>query len=416
MRQEQQFLHPYKAMMNIPTFTVSQVNRYIKSLFDTDLGMQSIFISGEISNFSNHYKTGHLYFSLKDDSASIKAVMFNRQASRLRFLPENGMKVIVNGRISVFERDGVYQIYVENMQPDGAGALAVAFEQMKKRLEAEGLFSDSHKKPIPSFPLSVGVITSPTGAAVQDIFNVLGRRFPLAKVIFKSVSVQGQSAAAEMISALEEFDRKKCADVIIIGRGGGSAEDLWCFNDELLARAIYDCSVPVISAVGHETDFTICDFVSDLRAPTPSAAAELAVPDIQSLMMNTAALTDRLFGTAENYIKNEKRKLELILEKRSFTEPGRFFSSEYDLVSRMSLRLKVSAEKTIYKEKNKLTEAVSALERLNPLSVLLRGYSMVSLDDNIIESVSKIQKGDKLKIKMSDGSVDCLVLDTQKES
>lgn len=414
MRQDWQFWLRCEIMMNIPTFTVSQVNRYIKSLFDADLGMQSVFISGEISNFSNHYKTGHLYFSLKDDSASIKAVMFNRQASRLRFVPENGMKVIVNGRISVFERDGVYQIYVENMIPDGAGALAVAFEQLKKKLAAEGLFDENRKKPIPAFPSRVGVITSPTGAAVQDIFNVLERRFPKAEVVFKGVSVQGQNAPGEMINALEEFSRKKCADVIIIGRGGGSAEDLWCFNDELLARAIYDCTIPVISAVGHETDFTICDFVSDLRAPTPSAAAELAVPDMTALMMNTASLTERLYNAVTAYINGEKRKLELILEKRSFTHPDRFFGSEKEMLNNINLRLKSAAEKMIYKESNKLTESVSALERLNPLSVLLRGYSLVSLESNIVESVDKIKKDDKLQIIMSDGSVDCLVLDAKR--
>ncbi len=402
-------------MMNIPTFTVSAVNRYIKSLFDSDLGMQSIFVSGEISNFSNHYKTGHLYFSLKDDSAAIKAVMFNRQAARLRFVPENGMKVIVNGRISVFERDGVYQIYVDDMIPDGAGSLAVAFEQLKKKLAAEGLFDENHKKPIPAFPLRVGVITSPTGAAVQDIFNVLGRRFPKAEIIFKGVSVQGQNAAYEMITALEEFTRKNCADVIIIGRGGGSAEDLWCFNDELLARAVYACPIPVISAVGHETDFTICDFVSDLRAPTPSAAAELAVPDLTALMMNTASLTERLFNAVNVILSAEKRKIEQILEKRSFTDPGRFFSAEYDMLNNNTLRLKSAAEKIIYSENNRLTEAVSALERLNPLSVLLRGYSLVSLDSKVIESVEKLKKDDNVQIIMSDGSVDCLVLDTKKE-
>ncbi|MBR3767104.1 MAG: exodeoxyribonuclease VII large subunit [Clostridia bacterium] len=402
--------------MNIPTFTVSQANRYIKSLFDSDLGMQSIFISGEISNFSNHYKTGHLYFSLKDDSASIKAVMFARQASKIRFTPENGMKVIVNGRISVFERDGVYQIYVENMQPDGAGALAVAFEQLKKRLEAEGLFSPEHKKPIPSFPKRVGVITSPTGAAVRDIFNVLGRRFPKAEVVFKGVSVQGASAPSEMIEAIEGFTRKNCADVIIIGRGGGSTEDLWCFNDELLARAVYNCPIPIISAVGHETDFTICDFVSDMRAPTPSAAAELAVPDMNTLMMNTASLTDRLYGAITNYIASEKRRLLMLLEKRSFTDPGKFFKSEYEMLNKNTVRLKAAADRILYKEKNSLTEAVSALQRLNPLSVLLRGYSLVSLDGRIVESVEKIKKDDILQISMSDGNVSCLVLDTERRT
>lgn len=402
-------------MMNIPTFTVSQANRYIKSLFDADLGMQSIFISGEISNFSNHYKTGHMYFSLKDDSAAIKAVMFARQASRLRFVPENGMKVIVNGRVTVFERDGVYQIYVENMIPDGAGALAVAFEQLKKKLEAQGLFAQEHKKNIPAFPKRVGVITSPTGAAVQDIFNVLGRRFPKAEVIFKGVSVQGASAPAEMISALEEFTRKNCADVIIIGRGGGSAEDLWCFNDEMLARAIYDCPVPVISAVGHETDFTICDFVADLRAPTPSAAAELAVPDMTSLLMNTASLTDRLYSVMNNVIISEKRRLKLILDARSFNDPGKFFRAEYDNINQNSVRLKAAIERILYKEKNTFAKNFSALESLNPLSVLLRGYSLVNLDGVIVESVEKIKKDDRLKVFMSDGTVDCQVLGTERK-
>ena len=403
-------------MMNVPVFSVSQINRYVKSLFDSDMGMQSVFVSGEISNLSNHYKSGHMYFSLKDENASVKAVMFSRQASRLRFTPENGMKVIVNGRITVFERDGVYQLYAEDMIPDGAGSLAVAFEQLKKKLGAEGLFDEAHKKPLPSFPKRVGVITSPTGAAVQDIFNVLGRRFPLAEVIFKGVSVQGTSAPSEMIAAIEEFSRKGCADVIIIGRGGGSAEDLWCFNDELLARAIYNCPIPVISAVGHETDFTICDFVSDRRAPTPSAAAELAVPDIMSLTMNTASLTDRLYTGINNIISAEKRRLALILEARSFNDPGNFFRAEYENIGKYSLRLRSAAEKILYKEKNSFAKAFSALESLNPLSVLLRGYSLVSLGGEIVESVEKIHKDDRLQISMSDGTVDCQVLSAERKA
>ena len=401
-------------MMNIPTFTVSQANRYIKSLFDADLGMQSIFISGEISNFSNHYKTGHLYFSLKDEGASIRAVMFNRQAMRLKFVPENGMKVIVCGRVTVFERDGVYQIYAEDMIPDGAGSLAVAFEQLKKKLDAQGLFDAAHKKPIPAFPKRVGVITSPTGAAVQDIFNVLGRRYPKAEVIFKGVSVQGAAAPSEMIEAIEEFTRKNCADVIIIGRGGGSAEDLWCFNDELLARAIYNCPIPVISAVGHETDFTICDFVSDMRAPTPSAAAEIAVPDIMNLMMNTASLTDRLYSAIGNFISAEKRRLNLILDKRDFSDPGKFFSSEYDAVNKYTLRLRAASQRILYNEKNLFAKTFSALESLNPLSVLLRGYSLVSVDGEIVESVEKIKNDDILQVALSDGRVDCKVLGIER--
>lgn len=402
-------------MMNVPVFTVSHINRYIKSMFDSDLGLQSVFVSGEISNFSNHYKTGHCYFTLKDDLSAIKAVMFARQASRLAFVPENGMKVIVSGRISLFERDGVYQIYVDSMQPDGAGALAVAFEQLKKKLAAKGMFDEKHKKQLPPFPKSVGVITSPTGAAVRDIFNVLGRRFPIARVVFKGVSVQGANAAGEMIEAIEEFQRKKCADVIIIGRGGGSAEDLWCFNDELLANAVFNCEIPIISAVGHETDFTICDFVSDLRAPTPSAAAELAVPDINALMMNTASLTERLYGTVNARIEFERKRLDLILEKRSFSQPGSFFKAEYDTLENYKIRLAACVQKQLMTEKNRVDTQVSALERLNPLGVLLRGYSIVSHDGKIIESVKPIKTDDILEVCLSDGTLTCRVLKTEEK-
>ena len=233
--------------MNLPVISVSDLNRYVKTMFDSELMMQSILVSGEISNLSVHGRTGHMYFSLKDEASSLKAVMFASDARSLGFVPENGMKVTALGRISVFERDGVYQLYTKKMQPDGAGALAVAFEQLKKKLEAEGLFSQSRKKPLPRYPKKIGVITSPTGAAVRDIFSVIKRRYPCCTVIFKGVSVQGAGAANEMIDALEEFGRKKCADVIIIGRGGGSAEDLWCFNDELLARAVAACPIPVVS-------------------------------------------------------------------------------------------------------------------------------------------------------------------------
>lgn len=402
--------------MNVPAFTVSQVNRYIKSLFDQDMGMQSLFIAGEISNLSNHYKTGHMYFSLKDDNASIKAVMFSRQAVKLRFVPENGMKVIVAGRVSVFERDGVYQIYVDSMQPDGAGVLAVAFEQLKKKLEAEGLFDESHKKPLPVFPKRIGVITSPTGAAVQDILSILGRRFPLAEIIFKGVSVQGASAPSEMIEALEEFGRKKCADVIIIGRGGGSAEDLWCFNDELLARAVYACEIPVISAVGHETDFTICDFVSDKRAPTPSAAAELAAPDFHSLLMNQASLSDRLYNAIGAIINTEKRRLETILAKRSFSDHGKFFSSEHEEIKNLGLKLNMLMNRTVLQNKNTLTGLAASLEKLNPLSVLLRGFSLVSHNGSIIESVEKIKENDEITVSMSDGNALCQVLSVERRN
>ena len=256
--------------------SVSQLNRYVKSLLEGDANLAAVYIGGEISNFTNHYKSGHLYMSLKDEGAVVKAVMFRAYASKLAFTPENGMKVIVRARVSLYEKDGAFQIYIEEMQPDGVGALQIAFEQLKKKLAAEGLFEASRKKPLPRYPARVGVITSPTGAAVRDIFNVLGRRFPLARVVFTPVLVQGEGAPAQLVAALRRFNETNAADVLIIGRGGGSIEELWAFNDETVARAVAASRIPVISAVGHETDFTICDFVADLRAPTPSAAAELA--------------------------------------------------------------------------------------------------------------------------------------------
>ena len=397
--------------MSLPTFSVSEINSYIKRKFDTDMVLQSVVISGEISNFSNHYKTGHLYFSLKDDASSIKCVMFNRQAAKLRFAPENGMKALVFGRVAVFERDGVYQVYVDGMEPDGAGALAAAFEQLKKRLAAQGLFDEAHKKPVPVFPKRIGVITSPTGAAVQDIFNVTGRRFPIADIVFCPVTVQGPTAPADMIDALGRLQRLGDIDVIIIGRGGGSMEDLWCFNDELLARAIYGCSIPVISAVGHETDFTICDFVSDLRAPTPSAAAELAVPDLNGLTMECAALTDRLYGSYRRRIENERKRLELILSARDFTDPGRFFDRERHLTALLDQRLRAAGERYLSSKKTELTRSVASLESLNPLSVLLRGYAAVSRGGRIAGSVEEVEVGQDIDITMADGVLNCRVLD-----
>lgn len=399
----------------LPTWTVSEVNRYVKQMFDAEPMMQSLMISGEISNFSDHYRTGHLYFSLKDENAAIKAVMFSRQASRLKFRPENGMKVTVLGRVSAFERDGVYQVYVDAMQPDGAGALAAAFEQMKKRLAAEGLFDEAHKKPLPRFPKRIGVITSPTGAAVQDIFNILGRRYPSAEIVFCPVSVQGPSAPAEMIRALAEFDRKRCADVIIIGRGGGSVEDLWCFNDELLARAVYSCSIPVISAVGHETDFTICDFVSDLRAPTPSAAAELAVPDINELMLTSSAMTERLYTAIENRLSSERKKLDMLLRLRDFSSPGRFFETEKVKTEKLHIRLKAAGERRIASERLRLSSSVTGLEKLNPLSVLLRGYSVVSANGIIADSIRAVEVGSLTDVYMSDGVLRCKVLEKKEK-
>ena len=301
--------------------SVSQLNRYVKSLLEGDANLAAVYIGGEISNFTNHYKSGHLYMSLKDEGAVVKAVMFRAYASKLAFTPENGMKVIVRARVSLYEKDGAFQIYIEEMQPDGVGALQIAFEQLKKKLAAEGLFEASRKKPLPRYPARVGVITSPTGAAVRDIFNVLGRRFPLARVVFTPVLVQGEGAPAQLVAALRRFNETNAADVLIIGRGGGSIEELWAFNDETVARAVAASRIPVISAVGHETDFTICDFVADLRAPTPSAAAELAVPDQHQLAARLTQLYGALRQSALHRVEVENTRLASIRGKRCLATP-----------------------------------------------------------------------------------------------
>lgn len=397
--------------MNVPVITVSELNRYVKTMFDTELMMQSIFVSGEVSNLSVHGRTGHMYFSLKDASASLKAVMFASDASNLGFTPENGMKVTALGRVGVFERDGVYQLYVKKMQPDGAGALAAAFEQLKKKLEGEGLFSAERKKPIPAYPKKIGVITSPTGAAVRDILSVIERRYPYCTVVFKGVSVQGSGAATELADAVAEFARKKCADVIIIGRGGGSAEDLWCFNDEALARTIAACPVPIISGVGHETDFTICDFVSDLRAPTPSAAAELATPDADAMKMDLASLTDGLYGAVGEMLDREKRRLELLTAKRSFSDASDFFAKEKSVLAELLSRLRVLSQRELHERKLAFASLSSRLETLNPLSVLTRGFAAISVDGAITDSAKMLKKGDVVEIRFSDGTVKAEIIE-----
>lgn len=395
--------------MNIPVITVTELNRYVKTMFDTELMMQSILVSGEISNLSVHAKTGHMYFSLKDENAALKAVMFSSAASYLNFHPENGMKVLALGRVGVFERDGVYQLYVNKMQPDGAGALAVAFEQLKKKLASEGLFDESRKKQLPRFPRTIGVITSPTGAAVRDIFSVIKRRFPVCTVVFKGVSVQGAKAPEEIINAIEEFDRKKCADVLIVARGGGSAEDLWCFNDERLARAIANCSIPVVSGVGHETDFTICDFVSDLRAPTPSAAAEIVTPDIDAMRMDVATLTESLFDTIKNKTESERHRLELLLSHRSFASAESFFEGEKNSLEKLRTLLFSLTEKNFSSRRLLLDTNISKLDGLNPLSVLTRGFAAVSVNGKIADSVHSLSVGQNISIRFSDGTAEASI-------
>lgn len=397
-------------MQNTLVLSVSQLNRYIKMNFDADENLANIFISGEISNFTNHYRTGHLYFTLKDDSAAVRAVMFNFSAKRLKFMPEDGMKVIARGRVSVYEASGQYQLYVDDMQPDGVGALNLAYEQLKEKLQKEGLFSELHKKPLPPYPEKVGVITSPTGAAVRDIINVLGRRFPYAEIVFCPVLVQGDGAHLQLTDAVNLFNSERAADVIIIGRGGGSIEDLWEFNDEGLARAVYNSDIPVISAVGHETDFTICDFVADMRAPTPSAAAELAVPDANELQYALSALKNRMFLNVSSGIADRRSRLEYLTSKGALKSPDEMLSNRSQRLDTAFSKMLSSYENRIGGKKVEFISAATALSKLDPMSVLMRGFAFVS-DKNgkNVYSSQALAKGDKINVRFHDGSAVCEV-------
>ena len=397
-------------MQNTLVLSVSQLNRYIKMNFDADENLANIFISGEISNFTNHYRTGHLYFTLKDDSAAVRAVMFNSSAKRLKFMPEDGMKVIARGRVSVYEASGQYQLYVDDMQPDGVGALNLAYEQLKEKLQKEGLFFKLHKKPLPPYPEKVGVITSPTGAAVRDIINVLGRRFPYAEIVFCPVLVQGEGAHLQLTDAVNLFNSERAADVIIIGRGGGSIEDLWEFNDEGLARAVYNSEIPVISAVGHETDFTICDFVADMRAPTPSAAAELAVPDANELQYALSALKNRMFLNVSSGIADRRSRLEYLTSKGVLKSPDEMLSNRSQRLDTAFSKMLSSYENRIGGKKVEFISAATALSKLDPMSVLMRGFAFVS-DKNgkNVYSSQALAKGDKINVRFHDGSAVCEV-------
>lgn len=397
-------------MQNTLVLSVSQLNRYIKMNFDADENLANIFISGEISNFTNHYRTGHLYFTLKDDSSAVRAVMFNSSAKRLKFMPEDRMKVIARGRVSVYEASGQYQLYVDDMQPDGVGALNLAYEQLKEKLQKEGLFSELHKKPLPPYPEKVGVITSPTGAAVRDIINVLGRRFSYAEIVFCPVLVQGDGAHLQLTDAVNLFNSERAADVIIIGRGGGSIEDLWEFNDEGLARAVYNSEIPVISAVGHETDFTICDFVADMRAPTPSAAAELAVPDANELQYALSALKNRMFLNVSSGIADRRSRLEYLTSKGVLKSPDEMLSNRSQRLDTAFSKMLSSYENRIGGKKVEFISAATALSKLDPMSVLMRGFAFVS-DKNgkNVYSSQALEKGDKINVRFHDGSAVCEV-------
>lgn len=395
--------------------TVKQLNLYIKSLIEGDGRLAFISIKGEISNFKNHFASGHLYFTLKDDAAAIRCVMFRGNAVKLRFAPKDGMQVICSGRISVYERDGAYQLYAEDMVPDGEGDLMAALEKIKEKLSKEGLFDAQRKKKIPPFPKKVAVITSETGAAVRDIFNVLGRRYPLCDILFCPATVQGETAPKSLIEALDTVD-KSDADVVIIGRGGGSAEDLWCFNDEELARRIAAMHIPVISAVGHQTDFTICDFVSDLRAPTPSAAAELAVPDGEELLGNIVSIKRRLSANMGERILSANNKLKTIMMSSAFARPTENIVSKRSIMADLlTERLSGNMEKLIMTDEKKFAQTAAKIDSLSPMKTLLRGYTSATKDGKTVSSVNHIEKGDKITLRLHDGRAECMVEKTEKE-
>ena len=390
--------------------SVSALNSYLKGLLDSDKNLQYIFISGEISNLTDHYSSGHIYLSLKDSKAVIKAVMFSFNASRLRFKPKNGMKVIARGKVSIYEPSGQYQLYIEDMQPDGIGALTLQFEELKEKLLKEGLFDSSHKKPLPQYPQKVTIITSPTGAALQDIRNILSRRWPYADVELIPVLVQGDGASAALTDAINLVSQKKNTDVVIIGRGGGSMEDLWAFNSESLARAIFACPVPVISAVGHETDFTICDFVCDMRAPTPSAAAELAVPDKAEQGEMLLQQRQYLFSLIDRFLSKHNSDLGVFSAKLETTDPKREYSDKLNTLEKLSSKLKSSIDTAFSSKDKELTEVKGRLFALDPASILRRGYSVVSKDDVTVNSYKELTSGDKVNLRFKDGTVNAEIL------
>ncbi len=394
--------------------SVTEVSAYIKALLDHDEVLGQLCVRGELSNYKMH-SSGHHYFTLKDDGAVISAVMFRGEASRLRFRPESGMKVIVYGRVSSFPKSGQYQIYVNNMQPDGIGALYIAFEQLKEKLLREGLFSRERKKALPRYPRRIALVTSPTGAAVRDMIRVLGRRFPACEVLVCPVKVQGEGAAQEIAAMLTYVDKHQLADVIITGRGGGSIEDLWAFNEEVVARAIFACTTPVISAVGHEPDITISDYVADVRAATPSNAAELAVCDATELRAGLQNVRNRLVQTQLQQLRERRTWLESMASKRIMASPYEYLNERSLLLSMQEQRMSGAMASILSEKRKQYVRLAATMDAISPLKVLSRGYSMVRGDKGVVKSASAIAPGDRLEVRFADGCADCLVESVEKK-
>lgn len=399
--------------MDIRAITVKQLNFYVKSLLEGDVHLQSTAVTGELSNFKSHYASGHLYFTLKDADAAIRCVMFRSFAARIPFVPRDGMQVVLIGRVSLYEKDGQYQFYAEQMLPVGEGDLAREFERIKERLKAKGMFEDQYKKPLPKFPKKIAVVTSGTGAAVRDILNILSRRWPVAEVIMCPVSVQGAAAVPEMLDALDRLYKLNTADLIIIGRGGGSAEDLNEFNSEALAVKIFESPVPIISAVGHETDFSISDFVADLRAPTPSAAAELAVPDRQELekrLQKYESLLKAALTGKYNYCSARLKKASSTVFKRP---EDYIINMRAERMDRAAERLVNGFTSLLSEREARLRTAAAGLDALSPLKVLSRGYAIALRDGKTVKAAAELQKGDSINLKYADGFAVCEVKETE---
>lgn len=387
------------------TLSVTQVNLYIKNMLESDVRLSNIYVKGELSNFKLH-SSGHMYMSLKDEKGVMRAVMFRSAAAKLNFKPENGMKVVASGRISVYERDGQYQMYIDTMRPDGLGDLHIAFEQLKEKLYAEGLFDPTHKKLLPKYPKKIGVVTAPTGAAIRDILNILSRRFSYSDVILYPVLVQGEQAAQSIVQAIRYFNEKKLVDTMIVGRGGGSIEDLWAFNEEIVARAIYESDIPIVSAVGHEIDFTISDFVADLRAPTPSAAAELVVPSQAELHEKFLNVYKRLYTCSIRIVENRRMRLTQCAERPIMRNPIARINEERQYLDHMNRMFENAYHKILDSKKQQLGLCASKLDGLSPLGTLSRGFSVAKTEDGkVLKSVAAVKSGDRVNIVLSDGEV-----------
>lgn len=392
------------------TISVKQLNTYVKSLIESDIKLRDIQLTGEVSNFKNHYSSGHWYFTLKDSDAQIRCVMFSTYASRVSFRVEDGMQVILKGRVSIYERDGQYQFYAEEMRPLGEGDLAAAFKALKDKLESEGLFAEDQKRPLKQFPQKIAVLTSDTGAAVRDIFNITAKRYPVCDILFCPVLVQGESAPKSMIDMLERVYARDDIDTIIIGRGGGSLEDLWAFNNEALARKIYESPIPVISAVGHETDFTICDFVADVRASTPSHAAELAVPETATIIDIVNTYRAKCLNLIISKYDFLRTKFELAISRSILLSPAKFFDDLSIKIDSIEENIINSYKAVVLSFEKRLSGASSKLDALSPLKTISRGYAAVTSGDNTISGTKELSVGQDISLRFSDGEADCKVI------